>query len=359
MINEISITNFQSHKDTKLELDKGVNCITGSSNSGKTSVLRALYWLVYNRPGGTPFASHWILEDEKLKKDIFVSITKDNKYMSRLRSKDVNEYYFVPIGDETIDFKGDTFKALRSEVPEEIKQVLNLSDVNIQKQMDAPFLLSDSAGEVARFLNKIVKLDIIDVMLKSVESKKRKNRTDISNAEEDTERLKDNLEDYVWIDEAEKLVNRLECIEIKSEKYKAEEKSLNDDCFVYNFTIDELNKTKNIDECFKLIDKIEELFKKQERKQGVKDYFLETYAKYYKCKIDMKQTKHLKEAEKLVVEIEKSDEYYYIQSDFRNKLFGEIKQIKLLTNEDVFLKKEIEILEKQLPDICPICGGRV
>ena len=349
MINEISITNFQSHKDTKLELDKGVNCIIGSSDSGKTAVLRALNWLVNNSPSATPFASHWIL-NEKKELDGMVNISVDD--IIRKRTDKVNCYILT--SDEV-----QTFDTLKGNVPEEIKKILNLSEVNIQKQMDAPFLLSKSAGEVARFLNKIVKLDIIDVMLKNVESMKRKNRTDITNAEEDTERLKDNLEDYVWIDEAEKLVNRLECIEIKSEKYRAEEKSLKDDCFVYNFTVDELNKTKNIDECFKLIDKIESLIDIREQKQGVEDYFLTSHAKYYKYKIDIKQTEHLKEAEKLVVEIEKSDEYYYIQSDFRNKLFGEIKQIKLLTNEDVFLKKEIEILEKQLPDICPICGGRV
>ncbi len=349
MIDKAEIINFQSHKDTVLEFDKGVNCITGSSDSGKTAVLRALNWLVNNSPSATPFASHWIL-NEKKELDGMVNISVDD--IIRKRTDKVNCYILA--SDEV-----QTFDTLKGNVPEEIKKILNLSEVNIQKQMDAPFLLSKSAGEVARFLNKIVKLDIIDVMLKSIESKKRKNRTGITNAEEDTERLKDNLEDYVWIDEAEKLVNRLECIEIKSEKYKAEKICLKDDCFVYYFTIDELNKTKNIDECFELIDKIEGLFKKQERKQGVKDYFLESHAKYYKYKIDIKQTEHLKEAEKLVVELEQIDLEIYDSYQDREMLESGMEKIIVLKKENSFLGKEIEILEKQLPDICPICGGRM
>ena len=42
MIKKISIKNIQSYRETELELSKGINAIVGSSNNGKTAILRAL-----------------------------------------------------------------------------------------------------------------------------------------------------------------------------------------------------------------------------------------------------------------------------------------------------------------------------
>ena len=59
MIKEIDIVNFQSHKSTHLDLVPGVNVIVGASDSGKSAIIRALRWLIWNRPVGDAFISHW------------------------------------------------------------------------------------------------------------------------------------------------------------------------------------------------------------------------------------------------------------------------------------------------------------
>ena len=59
MIQSLQINNFQSHKYSVMELHKGVNVIIGPSDSGKTTILRALRWLVWNRPSGDAFRSDW------------------------------------------------------------------------------------------------------------------------------------------------------------------------------------------------------------------------------------------------------------------------------------------------------------
>ena len=60
MITSLSIKNWQSHKDTKLDFVNGVNVIIGVPNSGKTAVLRALLWLIENRPkGASQFMPSW------------------------------------------------------------------------------------------------------------------------------------------------------------------------------------------------------------------------------------------------------------------------------------------------------------
>jgi len=46
MINSLTIQNFQSHKNTTLEFDNGINIIIGQSDSGKTAIIRALNWVI-------------------------------------------------------------------------------------------------------------------------------------------------------------------------------------------------------------------------------------------------------------------------------------------------------------------------
>jgi exonuclease SbcC len=59
MIDSLSIQNFQSHEKTELEFDEGINIIIGQSDSGKSAILRALNWVVNNKPNGEAFKSNW------------------------------------------------------------------------------------------------------------------------------------------------------------------------------------------------------------------------------------------------------------------------------------------------------------
>ena len=86
MLSCLSIENFQSHEHSFLEFSKGINVITGSSDSGKTAILRALYWIIWNRPQGDSFKSWWggdtkcsLVIDKKF--GITRSKDKDNLYL--------------------------------------------------------------------------------------------------------------------------------------------------------------------------------------------------------------------------------------------------------------------------------------
>ena len=58
MIESISINNFQSHKATRLKLAPTVNTLQGNSDCGKSAVMRAINWLLFN-PAGDYFVSDW------------------------------------------------------------------------------------------------------------------------------------------------------------------------------------------------------------------------------------------------------------------------------------------------------------
>ena len=59
MIKQLNIHNFQSHEDSSLNFTEGVNVIIGASDSGKSAIIRALKFVVYNSPSGSDMRSWW------------------------------------------------------------------------------------------------------------------------------------------------------------------------------------------------------------------------------------------------------------------------------------------------------------
>jgi hypothetical protein len=56
-------------------------------------------------------------------------------------------------------------KAFGSKTPPEVQAALQLSDINFQSQMDAPFWFALSPGELSKRLNEVVDLELIDATL--------------------------------------------------------------------------------------------------------------------------------------------------------------------------------------------------
>jgi exonuclease SbcC len=196
MINSLSISNFQSHKDSTLEFDGGVNIITGQSDSGKSAILRALNWVVNNKPSGDAFRSNWGGDTE-----VKIQIGKEDV----ARKKGKGNYY-----DSHINKTATRFASFGQDVPDKIKKLINFSPLNMQGQLESPFLLAMSGGEVARYLNKIVHLDVIDKSLFNIGRVLNKERQDCAYTCKDLEEVKEKIKEYVWIDEAEGCLVKLE-----------------------------------------------------------------------------------------------------------------------------------------------------
>jgi DNA repair protein SbcC/Rad50 len=194
MLNKIEITNFQSHKNTSLTLDRGINAITGVSDSGKSSVQRAINWVLANRPSGNAFQSHWAA-----KNGTTVTLDFDGVKVSRHKSKSKNSYQ---IGN-------NEFNVVGTDVPSEVQEFINLDAINIQGQHDRYFLMQDTSGEVARKLNKIANLEIIDFVLSSTDSAIRENNKEIAVTEKSISNTQESLKQYTHLDIVEKLITEL------------------------------------------------------------------------------------------------------------------------------------------------------
>lgn len=205
MITAIEIQNFQSHKNTRIEFCDGVNTILGLSDSGKSAVFRALNWVFNNRPSGDGFRSNWG-GDTKV-----VVWFEDGLVVTRLRTNTDNMYAMQTQDEGSYR----EYRAFGQDVPEEVRAALNLTYINFQGQMDGPFLLSQSPGEVAQILNKVVNLDVIDRAVSNIRKKKSDADRELKNLQERHEKLNTSLSKYDHVDKADKDVSELEELEKK------------------------------------------------------------------------------------------------------------------------------------------------
>ena len=206
MITKIVLHNFQCHKDVTIELGRST-VLQGNSNSGKTAVLRALYWVIYNTPSGDSYVSYWAKGKTKFKGDEYTSVIVevDGHTIERKRSNDFNGYI--------VD--GNIYEALRTAVPEAVTKIFNLSDASVQKQMDAPFLLAATPGEASQYLNSLAGLECVDEILTIGKRKVSDTLSEMATLKEEVEALDKEYNSYGWVEEAEELLEKASATEPK------------------------------------------------------------------------------------------------------------------------------------------------
>lgn len=206
MINKLKIENFQSHRETELEFHPGVNVIVGSSDMGKSAVIRALYWACNNKPSGDGFRSHW-------EGDTAVRVTFPDGWVERSKSgKTKNQYRLETKGNEV-----EVFNSFNQTVPDEIVQLINMDDLNWHLQMSTPFLLSARAGEVAKYLNSIVNLDVIDRTVGNINKRLRQVQQDARAREQQLREYEEELlsPEFALIPELERDLAAVKCLQEK------------------------------------------------------------------------------------------------------------------------------------------------
>lgn len=153
MIEYIRLQGFMKHENTKIKFSDGITTLWGLNSAGKTTILRALWWICFNEPRGIKLIN-WSKNSAR------VTLGIDGHKVVRFRSKTKNYY----------KLDGKLFKAPKTGVPDAIAKILNVGSINFQNQDDGLFLISQSAPQVGRELNSVIDLDIIDSFLANVAS---------------------------------------------------------------------------------------------------------------------------------------------------------------------------------------------
>lgn len=230
MIKSVVIVDFQSHKSTELVFSPGVNVVTGQSQSGKTALLRAFELVRKNRPLGTGF-----IRQGSKGSYVGVEVERERNILSVIRYKgeDDNYYEISAEGQDPV-----VLRAFGSDVPKEVRDALNISDVNIQDQLSPYFLVLDSPGQIAQYIRQVAKLGEVDQIVSLITSKVRRSSDALGVLSETIKRTGSEIEELKKID----LDKIEEDIELVCSLEKAKE-NLSGECVVLCNLVSVLDET--------------------------------------------------------------------------------------------------------------------
>jgi len=334
MIEKLIVENFQSHAKSEISFSPNVTIITGRSQSGKTAILRALNWLIENRPKGFRFHSYFSDDSTKVK------LILDGSEIIHSKS-DSKESYLL---------NKKSFEGVGFSVPDEIKNFLNIGLINIQEQLEGPFLITSSPGNIARVVNEITNLDKVDEWVSSLTSKVNEILKNIIFTENEIQDLNNRILRYDGIEEIEDLLKLLSSLSDKIEENES---------FIFSIRgmIDDYQFCQKTLEGLTWIDEASDLLLQIEKEEKEIKLILELLS--YKDDLDF-----LNERVKLIEEIiscfdelclvgkyiSDYDRFKFMLLDQENLEKGILEE----ENEIVVFKEQyFDILKKN--KLCPVC----
>lgn len=346
MFKSVSIQNFQSHAKTVLDFHEGVNVIVGTTDGGKTAIIRALRWLIWNRPSGDALRSRWGGATN-------VQLETEEGIITRSKDK-IDKYTLRLKGQEDIEFK-----AIGTSVPAEIQGVLNISEINLQNQHDATFLLSDTPGAVATHFNKVARLDRIDSATSAINGWIRGLKSDVGHLETDIATEKAKLPKFENLEKFEIEIEALEQMEGKVTTMRSRYGTLEKDIVRITNLEEEIETLTPLLDLEKLVTSILDDITKRDQLQ-VRSDELQTIINDLEDLEEKERTAtELLPLESLVLSILDKYKQRRELKTTKSQLQYLLDQVVLIEDNIVLTGNYVAKLEtkfhKEMPDVCPLC----
>ncbi len=344
MLAQVTIQNFQSHKKTLLDFVPGTNVIIGESDAGKSAIFRAINWVLTNRPLGDSYRSEWGGETK------VVLHTTDGHIIERVRSDGVNMYVL----------DGVELKAFGTEVPADVVDVLQIDAVNIQAQMDPPFLLACSPGEAAQQLNKAASIDDID---RSIGWLKKEHAADLRLVKHKESALEEHMHQMAKfddLDELQALVEQAEKVERVLQGRKGQAELLEQQASRLRSTESALQTLPPLEEISTLCAAAEAAHAQHtEQKSHLTSVSIAIH-RLQEIDAELKSTQEIDKAITVVNEAEKIAQHRGEREQRAAHLFALVGRGKLLEHKIESVAARIACIEEEYqaicPDECPLCG---
>ena len=346
MIESLTLHNFQSHENTTVEFSSGINVIKGDNDKGKSSITRALYWLLNNKPSGDEFIN-WNASQCSVRAII------NGVEIKRVKKSNENKY--------VID--GEGFKAVRSYVPDELNNIIKTTPTNFQMEDDPFFLLSSNPSDVARKLNDVVGLNKIDDSIQYPNKIVRQMNSSINHIQNDIQEKKRQLDRIKHVDEIEKKNQRLNKLLQKREEISKQIEEIES-------MVEDLEEQSEVLEQQTVINKlskrIESLRKKQKKLDDLKEKSSDIRHSIKVIKSCENKTSRLHPIKNLPDKITELQNLYDQYSKLKDNHSGIRKTIKLINqngDRTEAIKSEFQELNKKFNEekkrigACPTCGS--
>lgn len=281
ILTKIILSNFQKHEHLVIDLTSGVNVVIGESGVGKSCIVRAIQWVLFNEPKGD------IVRKQGTKETSVKCIFNGGTIIEKIKSKTKNLYILTKPKKEPVEYN-----AIGKEIPQDILDITKVIPlevdgkniiINVDKQTAMPFLVDESGSFRMKLFNKLTGYDKIDYALQDMNkdllecNRNEKKTTEdlqtlnlkINNLQEQAFQLDDNIKD---LQKCYNKIEQYEKIKVLLDKWNI--------CFMQRELIKEqikpleridLTKTK------KNIDKLNKLY--------------ELKTKFWKIEDDIKQNK--------------------------------------------------------------------
>lgn len=333
LIEKVLIENFQSHESTELTFNGGLNVIIGPSDHGKSAVIRAIKWVLYNEPRGNEF----IRQGSNFAR---VTLWLNTGYaITRERTPSKNRYI---LSDS--DGNSNIYEGFGNEVPQEVVKAHGIpkvimdtdinSSINIGNQLEGPFLISESGAVRAKAIGRLTGLHIIDKSIRDSGTDLRRENQTRDRFEKELDEVNEKLKEYEYLDVLEekieassKLIEKIEKGLERIASLTNIKQNLKDIDEKYKQTVYEIAKLEKIEECDIILKNIEVDFIKLKSMDNLSNRFSDNLTAEKEMEKTLSMTEGvssckslLKQAEEKVIRYEKLQKAKKVLKDLENEL---------------------------------------
>jgi exonuclease SbcC len=356
-IKRLIVDNFQSHQHTEVEFGSGLNVVVGPSDFGKSALVRALRWVLYNEPRGANF----IRVGAKVCQ-VKVELD-DGTIVARLRSTTGKNQYLLkrPDQDELV------FEGFGSDVPAEIIQVTGVRKViidehrkvelNLASQLEGPFLMAENGAIRAKVIGQLGGVHILDWAQRSVNTELRRLGEQEKRSQEELEQLAESLKSYEHLPELQEKIEQITCLIKQIEKNVQKVEKL------ATLQRDWEENEKAIDQVEQLLSVMTRLDQAEESCQQLVEYS-QQYSSLLNLQLEISQVnKQFAWVDRVITDtglvsfideqLQKSDPLFHEWKDL-SQIASELEQIASHLKKISFIAdrtKELAAVEKQLKDV--------
>ena len=208
-IKSIKIKNFQSWKDETITFEPGLNLILGTSHSGKSAILRAISFVLYNYPNNNEVI---VQKCGPTEAQVTLEFSDGVKVTRTKGGEDINEIMVtLPNG------KKITKNKIGKDLPEEINKYLGYPPqdklngfISYSDQWSKMFLIDLSDTDLPRSLSSLTGIEILEEsakqLMQSYKSIEKQNKID----EKEYKSLLEESQGYSYVEQYEAKIKDLD-----------------------------------------------------------------------------------------------------------------------------------------------------
>ena len=221
-IARVLIENFQSHSRSELVFGPGLNVIVGPSDNGKSAVLRAIRWVLYNEPRGTEFVRSGARECRATLTMSDGAVVVREVLLAKSGTPARNRYIITAPGGEP-----QTFEGFGTAVPPEVTRLHGMPEVLLDtdkrvaltfgSQLEGPFLMAETGSMRARAIGRLLGVHVVDAAIRETQRDLRTLRGETGRLEREAQRLEAELAPFADTAAVEGALERAQGIIIQAE----------------------------------------------------------------------------------------------------------------------------------------------